>query len=247
MIKTYEILRIVKGNEYPIKVFLEQMGYNNRRLTGTAVDLRQVEDLYVQAVSCLGYKSVSLESTVSPEGNYVTIIIPDSAQMRMGPWGVRMTGVLNGWKIASAERHVFDIVQYNGQTYLPPIVADGEGCYMLNMKFEFVDNPYDGEGGSPSSSDYEGYIGFATFNPSDVSTIDLSSLEHKTNVLNTWNITNATYGARLVVVVKEAVDLSFTNSGLNAVLSSTTYNNRKYYYTDPLQAVSINIGITRAE
>ena len=232
MIRTYEILRIVKGNEYPIKVFLEQMGYSNRRLMGTAVDLRQVSDLEVHAVSALGFKSVALEPVVSSDGTYATVVVPDSAQMRLGPWGIRLTGVLNGRKIASAERHVFDLVQWNGQSYIPPLQVDGEGSYMLNMRFIPVDIDMSGDYGQ-----MPGWIGFATFEEHAVSEIDLSGLTPVPNVRGSHHASNEVEGARLVVVASTDSTLSFSFGGIVTDLDFDDYDGYRYYYTDP-QAVA---------
>ena len=233
MEKLQEVLRIVQGNEYPIKIFLEKMGYSGNALRATAIDLRMVDDLAVSAVHHCGF-NVPLEYELASDGSYVTVIIPDDKKMRFGAWGVRLTGEYDGLRIASAERHVFDIVKWNGESYVPPLLVDGEGSYLLNMKF--VPMGIDASSDDDTPSGIAGMIGFATFDVTggvpDLASIDTSALTQLSNIKGERTWTNSTYGARFVVVTDYMGSLSFQIAGLPASLASGTYNGRKYYYTD---------------
>lgn len=228
--KVNEVLRIVRGNQYPIRIYLEQMGYGSNRLRSTAVDLRQVDDLEVHAVSHIGFRRVSLETDLAVDGTYVTVTIP--ADLRFGAWGIRLRGVMEGRKITSAERHVFDIVKWNDESYVPPLLIDGAGSYLLNMKFV----PMGIDASPDSDTSVSGLIGYATFDVTDgvadLSSIDLSTLTQVSNIRGERTWTNDTYGARFVVVTDYPGTLTFQIAGLPASLSSESYGGRKYYYTD---------------
>lgn len=236
MEKLQEVLRIVQGNEYPIKIFLEKMGYSGNALRATAIDLRMVDDLAVSAVHHCGF-NVPLEFSVVGSGKYLTVTIPDDKKMRFGAWGIRLTGRYDGLRIASAERHVFDIVKWNGESYVPPLLVDGEGSYLLNMKFV----PMGIETGN-TDRQIAGRIGFAVFD--DVSQIDVDSLPSVPNVCGDHTVVNSTNGARMVVVVPINTSLSFTFGGIPVDMDYDEDSSYGYYYTDPQYADSFEVSIS---
>lgn len=226
------LIRIVKGNEYPFKIYVESMGYvNGTTLRGTAVDLRTVDNLKVTAVHM--YCRKELTPTVASDGSYLTVAIPPDCCMPLGNWGIRITGEINGLKVASAERAVFSLVKWNGQDYVPSTIIDGEGSYVLNMKFSAGDSEY-----TPvdPTGDYAGWIGYAVFDivndEPNYAQINLSALTHLDNIKTTRDWTNSIYGARFVVVTPYTGTLSFTSNGLPMLLKSSTYGGNRYYYTE---------------
>jgi len=225
-----EVLKIVRGNEYPINVYVEQMSYNSsNHLTASAVDVRDIGNLKVYAVR--PGSVIPLAHEVESEGKYVTVTIPSSCCMKLGQWGIRLVGTLNGRKIVSAERHVFSIVRWNGQDYVPPTLVDGEGSYLVNLKFATVDNPYDEEGGgnTPTPSTSGGYIGFANFNSIDQ--LNLSDLTYKPYIVGTYTLENTQRGAHFVVVCSLSSSLNILFGGIEASLTQASDENNKYYYT----------------
>lgn len=223
MEKLQEVLRIVQGNEYPIKIFLEKMVYSGNALHATAIDLRMVEDIAVGAVNRCGF-SVPLNAYVSDDGSYVTVLIPDNKKMRIGPWGIRLTGVYDGLRIASAERHVFDIVKWNGESYVPPLLVDGEGSYLLNMKF------VPGDADAIPSSKAAGWIGFAQF--ANISDLNVETeLQHQSDLLGTYALENTVNGAHFVVACEPSLSLSILFGGLEIEPTVSEGSDYKYYYT----------------
>ena len=226
------LIRIVKGNEYPFKIYVESMGYvNGTTLRGTAVDLRTVDNLKVTAVHM--YCRKELTPTVASDGSYLTVAIPPDCCMPLGNWGIRITGEINGLKVASAERAVFSLVKWNGQDYVPPTIIDGEGSYVLNMKFSAGDSEY-----TPvdPTGDYAGWIGYAVFdivdNEPDYSQIDLDDLTYLDNIKITRDWTNSINRARFLVVTPYTGTLLFTSNGFPLELAMATHDGKRYYYTE---------------
>ena len=224
--------KIVRGNQYPIKVFVEKMGYDGDKLKGVAVDVRTIENLKVYAVRSGG--CVPLDVEVASGGEYITVTIPACCRMRLGRWGIRLTGKLDGRMIAPAERCVFTLVKWNGKDYVPPKIVDGEGSYYINLKFAPGDSNV-----TPDSD--AGWTGFATFD--EVSEIDLSNLQQVEDVRTSRTISNDTLGARFVVVTSSDASLAFLFGGLEAELDSSVYNGHKYYYTDRLKTGEFEVKI----
>lgn len=232
-----EVFKIVGGNEYPIKVFLEKMGYQGGELVGTLVDLREVGELKIFAVR--GCQRVDLSTKISNDGSYATIVIPRKRCMCFGRWGILLTGTLNGNRIVSAERHVFTLVRWNGQDYVPPTLVDGEGSHLYNLKFAPADSDVSPLGPVP------GWVGFAEFEEGNVSEIDVNDLQQVPNLCVTHILNNTTYGARFVAVTDVDVNLSFTFAGVEANLSADEDNRgRRYYYTTTLITGEAEVGIS---
>lgn len=219
-----EVFKIVRGNQYPIKVFVEKMAYDGDKLKAEAVDVRTIEDLKVYAVG--GGRYHQLDAKVASGGEYVTVTVPASCCMRLGRYGIRLTGSLEGLRIAPAERRVFVLVRWNGKDYVPPKIVDGESSYYINLKFA------PGDSDVTPSAKVSGRLGFAVFN--DVSEVDLGSLQHVDDLCVTRTLHNDTTGARFVAVADDAPLLNFVFAGLEALLDTADYNGRRYYYTDPL-------------
>lgn len=229
-----EVFKIVRGNPYPINVYVEKMGYEGDKLKAHAVDVRTIEDLKVYAVG--GGRYYQLDAKVASGGEYVTVAIPTNCCIRLGRYGIRLTGKLDGRRIVSAERRVFTLVKWNGRDYVPPKIVDGEGSYYINLKFA------PGDSDVTPSSKVSGWIGFATFN--DVSEIDLSSLQQVDDLCMSRTLHNSAKGARFVAVAADTVSLSFVFAGLEALLDSSDYNGHRYYYTDSLIEGDFEIDIS---
>lgn len=235
------LIRIVKGNEYPFKIYMESMGYvNGTTLRGTAVDLRTVDNLKVTAVHM--YCRKELTHVVADDGSYLTAVIPPDCCMPLGNWGIRITGEINGLKVASAERAVFSLVKWNGQDYVPPTIMDGEGSYVLNMKFGAGDSEY-----TPvdPTGDYAGWIGFTEFDT--IADIDLSDsgLSEVNDVRGNRTLTNSSSSNKFLVVTNEPHTLTITFAGIPIAYETATgtgSNTKKYYYTPYAQQSSQVVG-----
>lgn len=230
-----EVFKIVRGNEYPIKVFVEKMGYDvSDQLRATAVDTRDITNLQVFAVR--EGKCEKLDTKLASDGSYVTVTIPAKCCMPYGIWGISLTGTLNGLKINSAEKRVFSLVHWNGKSYVPPKLIDGESSYLINLKFAPGDSDI-----TPGAS-VAGWIGFAVFD--NVSDISLAGLQQVSDLRVTRTLTNETQGARFVAVVEGNTELSFQFAGLDANLDHDNNNGYRYYYTDTLIAGDFEVGIS---
>ena len=232
-----EVFKIVRGNPYPIKVFVEKMGYDGNKLKAEAVDVRTIEGLKVYAVG--GGRYYQLDAKVASGGEYVTVAIPAKCCMRLGRYGIRLTGELDGRRIVSAERRVFVLVRWNGQDYVPPKIVDGESSYYINLKFAPGDSDVSPLGPVP------GWVGFAEFEEGNVSEIDVNDLQQVPNLCVTHILNNKTYGARFVAVTDVDVNLSFTFAGVEANLRADEDNRgRRYYYTTTLITGEAEVGIS---
>ena len=238
------LIRIVKGNEYPFKIYVESMGYmNGTTLRGTAVDLRTVDNLKVTAVHM--YCRKELTPTVASDGSYLTVAIPPDCCMPLGNWGIRITGEINGLKVASAERAVFSLVKWNGQDYVPPTIIDGEGSYVLNMKFSAGDSEY-----TPvdPTGDYAGWIGFTEIEfdgQGNITSFDWDDLEETTNLKKRWTLSNDSTAKKFLVITNTPQILSISFGGLPINYEVWTDNeNRKYFYTPYNQAVRDDYDVT---
>ena len=243
--------RIVRGNDYPLKVYLDHMDYNDKgRLQETAINLNTISNLHVYAFK--GDYYMELEATTASDGTYLQIVIPSKNKKRclcLGNWGISLTGSLDGYQIAATEHNVFSIVPCNARSYIPPTIVDGEGSYMYNLRFGSLDAKEDeggGGGDDPGVDDaYEGWIGFSDFeNPSG---IDIDNLTKLNDIRGLRSWTNNHYGYRFVIVTKYSVGLTFEVGGLPASFYEGTYNNMKCYYSDTLQEGTISVKISSGQ
>lgn len=233
-----ELFRIVKGNAYSIKVYVEKVGYDSSgRIQNTAVNLLNISNLSIYAFRRKTW--ILLPSTISSSGKYVTITIPNLRKLSFGKWGICLKGSYNNNSIASTEHNVFSIVPCNAKSYIPYGIVEGEHSYIYNLKFSSGEYSPDDEGGDdPQPSTTSGYIGFATFN--NISEVSLNSLEAVNNLFTSsgFSLINTTEGARLIVVCSKNIQLNITIAGLPAGMNSEIYGNYRYYYTTPQRAIA---------
>ena len=135
-----EELKIVRGNDFYLKVPVRELSYvisasGERVRVEDKINLNDIIALKVTLVSSDGIFRKAVPFAVSHEDKSCLVIKICSNTFFEGWYGIELIGINNGNRIRSYEKKVFKLVDRNGQGEISGSVYHGEASYHIDTMY----------------------------------------------------------------------------------------------------------------
>lgn len=138
-----EILKIVRGNDFILKVEVKTWHMAGDTPQEEKPDLSRCSALQVNAVSTdCGCKRAMTYAMVQGVKNILLVKFGANDFDSDTTLGIEVTGHINGRQFRSYEKRILKIVENNGKSNVMPEVYEGECSYQTDLSAQMWTEPY---------------------------------------------------------------------------------------------------------